>query len=80
MPFTISFWRRASARLGTVTRVNGESEAVRRQTSFSKLERVKRQENRRRFRETTPGERIESALRLSELAADLRSGLRARSE
>jgi hypothetical protein len=60
--------------------VSGESEAVRRERSFSKLERVKREESRRRFLETTPGERIESALRMSELAADLRSGLRARGE
>lgn len=60
--------------------MSGESDAVRRQASFSKLERIKREEAKRRFRETTPGERVESALRLSELAADLRSGLRARSE
>lgn len=60
--------------------VSGESEAVRRQRSFSKLERLKREEGRRRFRETTPGERIESALRMSALATELRSGLRARSE
>jgi hypothetical protein len=65
---------------GTLIHVSGESEAARRQKSFAKLERVKRAESRRRFLETTPGERIESALRLSELAAELRSGLRARSE
>ena len=60
--------------------MSGESEAVRRQSSFSKLERAKREEGKRRFRETTPGERVESALRLSELAGELRSGLRTRSE
>jgi hypothetical protein len=60
--------------------MSGESETARRQRSFAKLERVKREEGRRRFLDTTPGERIESALRLSDLAADLRSGLRARSE
>jgi len=56
--------------------VSDGSDAARRQTSFSKLERLKREERKRRYRETTPGERIEGALRLSELATDLRSGLR----
>jgi hypothetical protein len=60
--------------------VSSESETVRRQSSFSKLEDVKRDEAKRRFRETTPGERIESALRMSGLAAEMRSGVRARSE
>jgi hypothetical protein len=60
--------------------MSGESEAARRQRSFSKLERVKREEAKRRFRETTPGERIESALRLSGLTAEMRSGFRVRSE
>ena len=60
--------------------MSGKSKAVRPQDSFSKLERVKREEGKRRFRETTPGERLESALRLSELAGELRSGLRTRGE
>jgi len=71
---------RASEWRGTVIPVSGKSDAVRRQASFSKLERVKREEAKRRFRETTAGERVESALRLSELATELRSGLRARGE
>jgi hypothetical protein len=60
--------------------MSGKPEAVRGQSSFSKLERVKREEAKRRFRETTPGERVESALRLSGLAAEMRSGVRVRSE
>jgi hypothetical protein len=60
--------------------MSDESEVARRKSAFSKLERVKREEGKRRFLETTPGERVESALRLSELAAELRSGLRTRSE
>jgi hypothetical protein len=51
---------------------------ARRRASFSELERVKRAERRKRYRETTPGERVETALRLSELAAELRSGVLAR--
>jgi hypothetical protein len=39
-------------------------------------ERVKRDEARQRFLATTPGERVENALRLSGLAAEMRSGLR----
>ena len=70
----------ASVRLATVIYVSGKSEAVREQSSFSKLERVKREEGKRRFRATTPGERVEGALRLSELAGELRSGLRTPSE
>lgn len=72
-------WR-ASARLATVTVVTGEPEIARRKESFAKLERVKRDEAKRRFRETTPGERVESALRLSALAAEMRSGLQTRGE
>ena len=59
--------------------VSDELQAARRRNSFSKMEQVKREERKRRYRETTPGERVESALRLSELAAELRSGLRIRS-
>jgi len=60
--------------------VSGESKAARRQKSFTQFERVKQEEARRRFLATTPGERIESALRLSDLSAELRSGRRSRSE
>lgn len=60
--------------------MTGEPDVARRQSSFAKLERVKRDEAKRRFRETTPGERIESALRLSALAGELRSGLQTRGE
>lgn len=70
----------ASVRLCTVTHVSDRSEPARRSSSFSAVERVKREEAKRRFRETTPGERLESALRLSELAAELSSGRRTRSE
>lgn len=44
------------------------------------MEKAKRDERRRRYRNTTPGERVESALRLSALASELRAGLRARGE
>ncbi len=63
----------------TVMRVSDGLGVARRQGSFSKMERAKREERKRRYRDTTPGERVESALRLSELAAELRSGLRTRS-
>lgn len=58
--------------------MNDGTDATRRRGSFSKLERAKREERRRRYRDTTPGERVEEALRLSELASELRSGLRTR--
>jgi hypothetical protein len=58
--------------------VGNRIDAARREASFSELERVKREERRRRYRETTPSERVETALRMSEFAAELRSGLRAR--
>ena len=62
----------------TVTDVSDGLDVARQRTSFSKMERLKQEERKRRYRETTPGERIEAALRLSELAAELRSGLRPR--
>jgi hypothetical protein len=58
--------------------VSGNPDRKRQQRSFSKLEDVKREDSKRRFRETTAGERIENALRLSALTAELRSGLRPR--
>ena len=61
-------------------RVTGGPDVARMRSSFAQLERIKRDEAKRRFRETTPGERVESALRMSALAAELRSGLRARGE
>jgi hypothetical protein len=64
--------------LGTVPIVTGGTDATRPRRSFSKIERAKREERRRRYRDTTPGERVEEALRLSALAAELRSGLRPR--
>ena len=63
--------------LGTVP-VMSDGGNARRRGSFSKMERAKREERRRRYRVTTPGERVEEALRLSELASELRSGLRTR--
>lgn len=44
------------------------------------MEKAKRDERQRRYRETTPGERVEAALRLGDLAAELRSVLRARGD
>ena len=64
--------------LGTVSVVSDATNATRRRGSFSKMERAKREELRRRYRDTTPGERVEEALRLSALASELRSGLRKR--
>ena len=63
---------------GTVTPVTDRPNATPRRGSFSKMERAKREELRRRYRDTTPGERVEEALRLSALASELRSGLRKR--
>jgi hypothetical protein len=60
--------------------VSDRADAARREGSFFELERAKLEERRRRYRRTNPGERVEGALRLSELAAELRSGLRARGE
>jgi hypothetical protein len=56
--------------------VSVEPDRAHRENSFSKLEQVKRAEAKRRFLGTTPGERVESALRLSAFAAEMRSGLR----
>jgi hypothetical protein len=56
--------------------VSVEPDRAPREISFSKLEQVKRAEAKRRFLATTPAERVESALRLSALAAEMRSGLR----
>jgi hypothetical protein len=70
--------RCASAGVGTVKAMSDGIDLARRRDSFSKAERAKLDERRRRYRDTTPGERVESALALSELAAELRSGLRAR--
>ena len=56
------------------------SDAARREPTFSDLERVKREERRKRYRETTPAARFESALRMSDFAAELRSGVRARGD
>jgi hypothetical protein len=56
--------------------VSVEPDRAPQRVSFSKLERVKRDEARQRFLATTPGERVENALRLSGLAAEMRSGLR----
>ena len=53
-------------------------DVARRRSSFAEMERLKQEARKRRYRETTPGERIEGALALSELAAELRSGLRTR--
>ena len=64
--------------LGAVQGMSDGTNATRRPGSFSKMERAKREERRRRYRDTTPGERVEEALRLSALASELRSGLRAR--
>ena len=64
--------------LGTVPVMSEGTNATRRRGSFSKMERAKREERRRRYRDTTPGERVEEALRLSELASELRAGLRTR--
>lgn len=69
---------RGSAGHATVIQVSDRQDVARRQSSFSRMGQVKRADRRRRFRETTPGERLESALRLSELATELRSGLRTR--
>jgi hypothetical protein len=66
--------------LGTVSLVSDGTNATRRLGSFSKMERAKREERRRRYRDTTPGERVEEALRLSEFASELRSGLRTRGD
>lgn len=44
------------------------------------MERAKRDERRQRYRNTTQGERVEGALRLSAFASELRAGLRARGE
>ena len=59
--------------------VTERGEAERRQSLFEQLERVKREEAKRRYRGTTPGERLDSALELGQLAAELRSGRRTRS-
>jgi hypothetical protein len=58
--------------------VDDRVDLARRRASFSELERVKREERRRRYRETTPGERVEAVLRMSEFTAELRSGVLAR--
>jgi hypothetical protein len=57
-----------------------QSDAARRDAFFSDLERVKREDRRKRYRETTPAIRLESALRMSEFASELRSGLRVRGD
>ena len=64
--------------LGTVPVVSDRTNATRRGASFAKMETAKREERRRRYRDTTPGERVEGALRLSELASELRASLRTR--
>jgi hypothetical protein len=69
---------RASACPASFTPVSANPDRQRQQRSFSKLEDVKREDSKRRFRETTAGERIENALRLSALTTELRSGLRPR--
>ena len=43
--------------------------------ALRELDDLSIEERRRRFRETTMGERIEAALQLSELAAELRDGI-----
>jgi hypothetical protein len=63
----------------TVMYVTERGAAERRQSSFEQMERAKRVEAKRRYRETTPGERLDSALELGRLAAELRSGRRTRS-
>jgi hypothetical protein len=60
----------------TVMYVTERGEAERRQSPFEQMERAKRAEAKRRYRETTPGERLESALALGRLAAELRSRAR----
>ncbi len=55
--------------------MSGATDDVRQRETFAQLEQVKHEEARRRFRETTPGERLESALDLSSLASELRAGL-----
>jgi hypothetical protein len=67
------------ARRATVIYVIDGRKGAHRNSSFSDMERVKRAERKRRYRETSPGERLEGALQLSELAAELRSGRRTRS-
>jgi hypothetical protein len=44
--------------------------------SLGRMEEAARRDRRRRYRETTMGERIEAAFELSELAGELRRGLR----
>lgn len=45
---------------------------------FARAEEVRLEEQREWFRKTTPGERVDAALNLSRLAAELRAGVVAR--
>lgn len=60
-------------------RVSERPNPARQQDMLSEMERVKREERKQRYRDTNPGERVESALHLSELARELRAGRRPRS-
>lgn len=64
----------------TVMRVGERPDSARRQNSFSEMERVTREDRKQRYRATTPAQRVESALHLSELAVELKTGRRTRSE
>lgn len=46
------------------------------QRVFERMREAERLELRRRYRETTPAERLQTALELSELGRDLRRGVR----
>lgn len=50
------------------------------QEAFEGLARVDLEERRRRFRQTTPAERLETCIELGELGRELRRGLEGREE
>ena len=56
--------------------VTVEPDRAPQRVSFLEFERVKRDEAKQRFLSTTPGQRVDNALRMSALAAEMRSGLR----
>lgn len=69
MPFRASLYLE---RVSTSKPPDKEAEAA----SFRRMEKATLRDRRRRYRETTPGQRIEAALELSELARELKTGLR----
>lgn len=54
--------------------VEPRSSQVSDQEWFERLARIELEERRKRFRATTPGERLEQAFELSELGRQLREG------